>query len=74
MVEVYKTNVTKRKQSEQILEKLNERFPKYKINFDLEDCDNILRIENPIDFVDNELVIKLIRDIGYYVQPLPDTY
>lgn len=70
MVEVFKTNITEQKQSKQVLEKLNQLFPKYKINFDLEDCDNILRIENPIGDVPNEHVIQLISDVGFCVEPL----
>ena len=70
MVEVFKTNITKQKQSKQILEKLNETFPKYKIDFDLEDCDNILRIENPIGEVYSDHVIQLISDVGFCIEPL----
>ncbi|MGE5943568.1 MAG: hypothetical protein ACM31G_04420 [Flavobacteriales bacterium] len=74
MVEVFKTNITKQKQSKQILEKLTKTFPKYTINFDLEDCDNILRIENPIGDVQNTHVIQLISDVGFYIEPLAEEY
>ena len=33
------------KEAELLLEKLQEQFPQYKINFDLADCDKILRVE-----------------------------
>ena len=74
MVEVFKTNITKQKQSKQILEKLNEAFPKYNIDFDLEDCDNILRIENPIGDVHNAQVIQLISDVGFCIEPLKEEF
>ncbi len=45
MVEVFKTNIEQTEHSEILLSKLNELFPYLKINFDLEDCDNILRVE-----------------------------
>lgn len=45
MVEVFKTNVYEEEKSKVILQKLLEYFPENKINFDLEDCDKILRIE-----------------------------
>jgi hypothetical protein len=45
MVEVFKTNVQREKEAELLLEKLQEQFPQYKINFDLADCDKILRVE-----------------------------
>lgn len=70
MVEVFKTNITKQKQSRQIVEKLSQTFPKYNINFDLEDCDNILRIENPIGHVDNEGLMQCINAIGFHIEPL----
>lgn len=74
MVEVFKTNITKQKQSKQILEKLNQSFPKYNIDFDLEDCDNILRVENPIGEVHNDHVIQLISDVGFCIEPLREEF
>ena len=45
MVEVFKTNIQKRAQSKMLLCVLSEAFPSFKINFDLSDCDKILRVE-----------------------------
>lgn len=45
MVEVYKTFVIEEDDSNRIIQILLEHFPNYKINFDLEDCDRMLRIE-----------------------------
>jgi len=45
MVEVFKTNVQETEKSKIITQKLMEHFPENKINFDLEDCDKILRVE-----------------------------
>lgn len=45
MVEVFKTNVHEVDQSTILLQKLLAHFPENKINFDLEDCDKILRVE-----------------------------
>lgn len=45
MVEVFKTNVEDAEQADIILRKLNIHFPAYRINFDLADCDRILRVE-----------------------------
>lgn len=46
MVEVFKTNVITKQQAEKIIKTLQILLPLAKINFDLEDCDNILRIED----------------------------
>jgi hypothetical protein len=45
MVEVFKTNVYEEERSKALLQKLLVHFPNNKINFDLEDCDKILRVE-----------------------------
>ena len=45
MVEAFKTNVQKKIQSNMLLCILSEAFPLYKINFDLSDCDKVLRVE-----------------------------
>ena len=46
MVEVFKTNISTQSKAEKVLRILNSKFPDYKVDFDLEDCDNILRVEN----------------------------
>jgi hypothetical protein len=45
MVEVFKTNVQKKAQGKMLLSILSETFPSLKINFDLSDCDKVLRVE-----------------------------
>lgn len=45
MVEIFKTNVYDIMQAEQIITLLNQHFPAYLINFDLHDCDKILRVK-----------------------------
>ena len=45
MIEVFKTNVQELAQAKKIIDLLLEHFPGHKINFDLHDCDKILRVE-----------------------------
>ncbi len=45
MVEVFKTNIKYKGQTKPVIKKLEENFPGSNVNFDLEDCDNILRVE-----------------------------
>lgn len=45
MVEVFKTNVEEHAAADRLLCLLQQHFPHSRINFDLEDCDKILRIE-----------------------------
>lgn len=63
MVEVFKTNVRGKRQARALLNILSERFPLFKINFDLEDCDKILRVEG--SNVRHEKIAKLVTDNGY---------
>ncbi len=45
MVEIFKTNVYDMMDAEQIVSLLNQHFPAFMINFDLHDCDKILRVK-----------------------------
>ena len=45
MVEIFKTDVQKISQAKKVLDLLNNYFPGNRINFDLQDCDKVLRIE-----------------------------
>jgi hypothetical protein len=48
MVEVYRTNINDESVAQLMLQQLKELLPHCSCNFDLEDCDRILRIENPL--------------------------
>lgn len=45
MIEVFKTDVQNRTQAKRILRLLQGLFSEARINFDLADCDKILRVE-----------------------------
>jgi hypothetical protein len=57
VVEVFKTNVGSIAESVLLLDQLHACFPSFKINFDLEDCDRILRIEG------TDICIKTVSGI-----------
>ena len=63
MVEIFKTNVTDGVQAALVLQLLKEQWPQYMANFDLEDCDRILRIES--ESVENEKIMSLMNLQGY---------
>ena len=44
MVEVFKTNITNQYTAASLTEELQQLFPRAIINFDLDDCDRILRV------------------------------
>ncbi len=72
MIEVFKTNITEVKHSMLIIRELKEKFPDYKINFDLEDCDNILRIDTGNGILDNSSIIKIVGENGFEIEILAD--
>lgn len=63
MVEVFKTNVRHKRQAKTLLAVLSKQFPLFRINFDLEDCDKILRVEG--ENVPQEKILKLVTENGY---------
>ena len=62
MVEVFKTNVQHRELAEQLASILRGRLAFCKINFDLEDCDKILRVEGKQICV--EMVVEILSTYG----------
>ena len=45
MIEVFKTNINCPDKAKQLVEAIHLAFKIYKANFDLKDCDRILRVE-----------------------------
>jgi hypothetical protein len=68
MIEVFKTNVLEISQSKALVEKLIEHIPSSRINFDLQDCDKILRVE--AEHIIPEKIIEVINSNGYQCQVL----
>ena len=63
MVEVFKTNVQKKAQGKMLLSVLSEAFPLFKINFDLSDCDKVLRVEG--DNMEASTIMMLVKQHGF---------
>ena len=68
IVEVFKTNVAEVKLSELLIQQLEDQFPESHINFDMEDCDKILRVESYT--VTPEKVIQILNSNGYSCEVL----
>jgi hypothetical protein len=68
MVEVFKTNVREPDQSKKLVQKLLEHLPQSRINFDLEDCDKILRVEG--ENIMPQKIIEVVHLNGYQCQVL----
>lgn len=68
MVEVFKTNVEQPEHSEMLIDQIITQIPNSQVNFDLEDCDKILRIE--AESVSNQLIIEILHRNGYHAEVL----
>ena len=68
MVEIFKTNVDDHSQAQQIITLLNHYFPAFAINFDLHDCDKILRIKGESIPVDE--VVNIVSETGFHCSAL----
>lgn len=63
IVEIFKTNVEKETETNYIIAVIKRQFPSYKINFDLEDCDKILRVEGlDIQYAN---IMNYVNCLGY---------
>ncbi|SRR6266480_3167019 len=72
MVEVFKTNVTDRLHAAMLIEQIHKTFVGYTANFDLEDCDRILRVKCTKGFIESSPIIDLLNYFGFTAEVLPD--
>ncbi|WP_430613414.1 hypothetical protein [Flavobacterium sp. JP2137] len=63
MVRIFKTDVSSAVQEYAIIQILKNTFPHSTINFDLEDCDNILRVE--AIGVQSADIVRQVHTLGY---------
>ena len=74
MIEVFKTNVRQKGQAIMLIRQIQKTFCDYKVNFDLDDCDNILRVKSKDGIIRSSCLIDLLRQLGYHAEVLPDIY
>ncbi len=67
-IEIFKTNLNNEQEANALVEILHALFPQSKVNFDLEDCDRILRIEGN-DFTETKIKDAL-SERGYLCEVL----
>ena len=74
MVEVFKTNVKDQGHAKLLIDQIHKTFLDYKANFDLDDCDKILRVKSTSGSIESAFVIDLIKDYGFHAEVLPDEF
>lgn len=72
MVAVFKTNIADKETAKRLLNLLHMDFCNYLANFDLEDCDRILRIKPKQGQVCCKTIISWVLAKGYWAEELPD--
>jgi hypothetical protein len=70
-VTVFKTNVSQMADALTVIELLTQQLPQCRINFDLDDCDRILRIESTGIEVNHGQVCQQLITLGYTCALLP---
>ncbi len=68
MVEVFKTNVKSTREAKVVIQKIASEFPLYKINFDLTDCDRILRVQGNT-ILENK-IISIVTSLNHHCEIL----
>ena len=71
MIEVFITNISDPLQARMLIDRIHSSFKDYKANFDLEDCDRILRVSST-GAVQCSSLIDLLKHYGCTAEILPD--
>lgn len=72
MIEVFKTNVKSPGVAERVLSALHARYPLYMANFDLADCDHVLRVKSLLGDVSACDIMQIVQEFGYTAEVMED--
>lgn len=70
-IEVFRTNVETSEQALRLLELIHQNFPQYTANFDLDDCDRILRIKSS-ELIRENSIPDFLQQNGFDAAVLAD--
>jgi hypothetical protein len=71
-VEVFRTDVADPQQARWLMDKIEQTISNCSVNFDLDDCDRILRVAFE-ERIQPDLLIDLLKNAGCMAEVLPDT-
>ncbi len=71
MIEVFKTDVSRQEDARRLIALIQERFSGYRANFDLDDCDRILRVHSLSGEISSRSLISLLLSQGFLAEVLP---
>ncbi len=69
-IKVYKTDVQTHTIARYLTQSIYQEFPHSDVSFDLEDCDNVLRIESLNGKVNEKRLRKIFENNGYHLESL----
>ena len=72
MVEVFKSDVLNRDFANLIVNQIHSAFNDYQANFDLKDCDHILRVKSVGSIIESSDVIDLLLSLGCCAEVLEE--
>ena len=72
MVEVFKTNVNRVEHARLIANEIEAITANYRVNFDLYDCDRIMRVKSTEGDIDAVRIILLLKTLGFDAQVLQE--
>lgn len=73
MILIFKTTVKNKTQVKKVAPLLNGLLsPCAKWNFDLSDCDKVLRIESLHQTIDEKTIIQVFQNCGQVIEVMPD--
>lgn len=65
MIEIFRTNVSERAQAELVIAEIHKYASHHTANFDLDDCDRVLRVRAITGKVQCDLIIELVSNLGF---------
>ncbi|MBX2827588.1 MAG: hypothetical protein KTR22_05465 [Flavobacteriaceae bacterium] len=68
---IFRTDIKSKKKVKTIKRILNAHIEVLHWTVDLEDIDNVLRVETT-EYLSEKDIVELISHQGFYIQPLPD--
>ncbi len=72
MIEVFKTDVNEKDHARMLVDRIHKAFSHCRANFDLEDCDRILRVKGITCEEETWQIVSLVKSFGWRVEILPD--
>jgi ABC-type methionine transport system ATPase subunit len=71
-IEIFKTNVHEACHAKLLLDEIHSTLKNCQANFDLHDCDKILRVEMFDSDHDAKMIIAVLRNYGFHAEVLAD--